>query len=214
MEFKKAIKYYVNSPEYYADSNSKLEDNEFVIKMNSFLNSNDTFSPSNISHNNNKEGKDKGSDLQKLEDELVSVFKSHHSQKTITNITELLFMLGENYIKDCGFWLKSGLVNNNKTAMNQLPRHLVIGGLVYSQLGQSLIAEGMYRQCIDLLKDIEVVENRSNLSFALNMYGKLLLRIDKRHDEANKLLEQSEKIIYQDWYKTLTKLHYFDFDFE
>jgi hypothetical protein len=54
-----------------------------------------------------------------------------------------------------------------------------------------------------------------NIVFAMNMYGRLLLRNQKREKEANELLEESEKLAGKMpfWYNRMCKIHYFDFDF-
>lgn len=217
------MKYFVNSEEYHKtkpiinndnnnakENNSLLENKEFIIKMNSFLNSDNAFSPNNQkgTKSNNNNSKDEVFEL-----EVINALKSYISLKSVTNITEVLFTLGEEYIKDCGFWLKAGLVNDS-SSQRYLPRHLIMSALVYSQLGQNLIAEGMHRQAIELLKNDYNPENRSNMSFCLNMYGKLLMRHENRRDEANRLLEESERIEFFNWYKVLTKLHYLELDFD
>ncbi len=71
-----------------------------------------------------------------------------------------------------------------------MARHLVLFALFYSELGQTLIAEGLYRKSIELLKNVytltqsdNIIGNQYNYVFALNMYGRLLLRQDKRVKE-------------------------------
>lgn len=187
---KKAVKYYIN--------NENTESTDDLIKTNTFLDS-EAMSYDD-KHN---------------EDVISNIIKQPTIIKTITNITEILFMISNDessFIKDSGFWLKSGLLRH-PDAQRYLPRHLVIAGLVYSQLGQTMIAEGMYRQALEFLKDDIFVENKANFSLGLNMYGRLLLRDPNRKDEAQNLITQSENIEYFDWYKTLTKLHYFDMEF-
>lgn len=55
-----------------------------------------------------------------------------------------------------------------------------------------------------------------NLAFALNMYGRLLMRMDKRQVEGNELLLKSEQITKSlpFWYHRMVKTRYLDFDFD
>lgn len=86
-------------------------------------------------------------------DGLISLFDNNIkvSGKTITNLTEAFFELGEFYLKESGFWMKIGLKDRENP---NLARHLVICALIYSQLGQTLIAEGMYRQSLEYLNKV------------------------------------------------------------
>ena len=146
------------------------------------------------------------------ENMILNYFKySSNSSKTISNMTEKLFEMGDKYIKPSGFWMKAGLQNKNN---KNLPRHLIICALIYSQLGQTMMAEGMYRSALGLLNNSLDNESQVNLPFCLNMYGRLLLRDVKRQDEGMKLIENSEKLEYSSWQTLLPKLHYLDFDFE
>lgn len=54
-----------------------------------------------------------------------------------------------------------------------------------------------------------------NLVFAMNMYGRLLMRMDKRQAEGTELLQKSEKLIeaLPFWYHRMCKTRYLDFDF-
>jgi hypothetical protein len=78
-------------------------------------------------------------------------------------------------------------------------------------MGQTLIAEGLYRKAIDILKSSQ----NYNLALALNMYGRLISSDKKRLNEAENLLKESEKIIQSlpFWYNNLVKIKYLDFDF-
>lgn len=185
LDLKKSLKLSLNIKE---NKNNGINEDK-MVKTTLFLD-NDKFSP---------EKND--------EEDILEFLKSENTIKTISNISEILFTLEKN--KETGFWLKCGLINKANIA-----RHLIITALVYSQLGQTMIAEGMYRQCINIIKDNPSFENNCNYSFCLNMYGRLLIRDLKRKEEGEKMLIDSEKIQYYDWYKTLTKLYYFDFDFE
>jgi hypothetical protein len=55
-----------------------------------------------------------------------------------------------------------------------------------------------------------------NLVFAMNMYGRLLLRQDKREKEGNEMIEKSEKLALSIpfWYNQLSKIRVLDFDFD
>lgn len=50
----------------------------------------------------------------------------------------------------------------------------------------------------------------------MNMYGRLLLRQEKREKEGNELLEKSESLAKSlpFWYHRLVKTRFLDFDFE
>lgn len=202
LELKKSLKYSINNRDFSSNSKDDVEkgkenvsndnNDQKIVKTTLFLD-NDLLTPEKSIESN--------------EDDIISVLKSESVIKTITNIAEILFTLEKN--KDTGFWLKCGLINNAN-----ISRHLIITSLVYSQLGQTMIAEGMYRQCLNIIKDNPSLENNCNLSFCLNMYGRLLLRDLKRKEEGEKMIVESEKIQYYDWYKTLTKMYYFNFDFE
>ena len=134
--------------------------------------------------------------------------------KTCTNLVFTLSYLGEKYIKDSGFWLKCGLLAIDAKNSSLMIRHLIISAGIYSHLGQTLIAEGMYRQALETLKTDKTIENRYNLSLALFLYGKLLSRNKQRIDEAQRYIKDSENVLFFEWYEDLVSLHYFDFAFE
>jgi len=77
--------------------------------------------------------------------------------------------------------LKLGLKYYDKHEPNHIARHLILFALFYSQLGQTLMAEGLYRKGLSLLQN----NYDYNVVFGMNMYGRLLLRQDKRVKEAN-----------------------------
>lgn len=139
-------------------------------------------------------------------------FFSHaeSSSTTISNITERLFEMGNSFLKPSGFWMKAGLQNKQNP---NLGRHLVLCSLIYSQLGQSMIAEGLYRRALDIFHGLHQVNDLVNMSFCQYMYGRLLVLNDKRKEEGIKYIESSKKIYYQEHLKILPKLHYMDFDF-
>ena len=152
--------------------------------------------------------------ISKDSDIISNTIKNVYSIKTITNVTEILFSdLGEKAVKDSGFWMKSGLLQSVES-QKYIIRHLIISALIYSQLNQTMIAEGMYRQCLELLKIDSTIENKANFSIALNMYGNLISKQNNRTEEGQQLIKRSEEVVYFDWYKSMCKMHYFDFDFE
>lgn len=192
------------------DNNILLNNNIKNDIFNTFLISK-KFSPSNLNSNSTINE----------ESIILEYFKnSTFSSKTITNILEYLFESNNNEnLKSTGFWIKAGLQNKNNP---NICRQLIISGLVYSQLRQTMIAEGMYRQCIDILNKSDInamnsdnlyMENKINLSLCLNMYGRLLLRTEKRQEEGQSLIKKSENIKFNNWLKLSTKLHYLGFDF-
>jgi hypothetical protein len=77
--------------------------------------------------------------------------------------------------------LKLGLKYYDKHEPNNIARHLILFALFYSQLGQTLLAEGLYRKGLSLLQN----KYDYNVVFGMNMYGRLLLRQEKREKEAN-----------------------------
>ncbi len=191
MLFKKAlIKYDIEKESQDKDNNADDEKQTF----SSFCLSNDLF-PKDAN----------------IEQKILPLFSHINlSSKTITNITEKLFERGDQYLKASGFWMKAGLQNKIN---HNLPRHLIICSLIYSQLGQTMIAEGMYRSSIELLKSNHDKESQVNLSLCLNMYGRLIARDPKRKDEGMKLIEKSERIDYESSMTLLPKIHYLGFDF-
>ena len=77
--------------------------------------------------------------------------------------------------------MKLGLKYYDKHEPNNIARHLILFALFYSQLGQTLMAVGLYRKGLSLLQN----NYDYNVVFGMNMYGRLLLRQEKREKEAN-----------------------------
>jgi hypothetical protein len=119
------------------------------------------------------------------EDAISFAFKNNNSGLTITNIAEMYFEKGKDYEKQTAFWLKTGLKHYEKYEKENIARHLIIFSLFYSQLGQTMYAEGLYRKSIEMLKNNLLNNMNYNLVFAMNMYGRLLLRQPNREKEAN-----------------------------
>ena len=69
-----------------------------------------------------------------------------------------MFEQGKEYEKATAFWLKLGIKHYEKCDMGNISRHLIIFALLYSQLGQTLIAEGLYRKAIDILKNVRFIK--------------------------------------------------------
>lgn len=193
--FKQALyKYEVEQPRFLAKhNNTDFVETDEIKKLSIFL-SNDMFLPED-------------SDATQT----LALFKNNEDTlKTISNLTEILFEFGEKYVKASGFWMKLGL-QNQKSEM--IPRHLVLCALIYSQLGQTVIAEGLYRKSLDMLKDQANSESKINLSFCLNMYGRLLIRNPYRKEEGQQYIQRSEQVSFSSWEISCPKLHYLDFDF-
>jgi len=129
-------------------------------------------------------------DLPKKEHEegISTSFKHINSGLTITNIAEAFFEQGKDYEKQTAFWLKTGLKHYEKYEKENIARHLIIFSLFYSQLGQTMYAEGLYRNAIEMLKSNVTKNINYNLVFAMNMYGRLLLRQPNREKEANGII--------------------------
>ena len=121
----------------YKDSLSILENNEELDS--SLLKNKDILSPESKA------------------DVLISLFKNPESSLVVTNIAEKLFEQGEDYNKATAFWLKLGLAHSDKWKSPHLPRHLAIFALFYSQLGQTLYAEGLYRKAIDMYQKVKSI---------------------------------------------------------
>ena len=85
---------------------------------------------------------------------LVSSFRSNQSGLTMTNIAEALFEKGKETERQTAFWLKAGIKHYENFEKENIARHLIVFALFYSQLGQSLYAEGLYRKAIELLKNV------------------------------------------------------------
>lgn len=118
------------------------------------------------------------------EDALSHSFKNNKSGLTITNIAEMYFEKGKEFEKQTAFWLKTGLKHYEKYEKENIARHLIIFSLFYSQLGQTMYAEGLYRKSIEMLKNNMLNNMNYNLVFAMNMYGRLILRQPSREKEA------------------------------
>jgi len=119
------------------------------------------------------------------EEALATSFRNNKSGLTITNLAELYFEKGKEYEKQTAFWLKTGLKHYEKYGKENIARHLIIFSLFYSQLGQTMLAEGLYRKSIEMLKTNLLNNMNYNLVFAMNMYGRLLMRQPKREKEAS-----------------------------
>ena len=85
---------------------------------------------------------------------LVSSFRCNQSGLTMTNIAEALFEKGKEKERQTAFWLKAGIKHYENFEKENIARHLIVFALFYSQLGQSLYAEGLYRKAIELLKNV------------------------------------------------------------
>lgn len=122
---------------------NKLNDEEKVL-INSFLSSEDEMYK-------NKELKE--------EEKLINSFKNNKSGITITNIAEMFFEKGKEYEKQTAFWLKLGVKHYENYEKENIARHLIIFALFYSQLGQTMLAEGLYRKSIEILKNVNTKIN-------------------------------------------------------
>jgi Tfp pilus assembly protein PilF len=89
---------------------------------------------------------------------LVNSFKSKESGLTMTTLAETLFEKGKEYERHTAFWLKAGIKHYENYEKENIARHLIIFALFYSQLGQSMYAEGLYRKAIEILKNVKVVK--------------------------------------------------------
>jgi hypothetical protein len=88
------------------------------------------------------------------ENMLISCFKNKKSGLSMTNIAEMFFEKGKDKERQTAFWLKAGIKHYEKYEKENIARHLIVFALFYSQLGQTMIAEGLYRRAIDLLKNV------------------------------------------------------------
>lgn len=91
---------------------------------------------------------------------LVNSFRSEHSGLTMTTLAETLFEKGKEYERHTAFWLKAGIKHYENYEKENIARHLIIFALFYSQLGQSMYAEGLYRKAIEILRNVKVVKNK------------------------------------------------------
>ena len=93
---------------------------------------------------------------EKEEDEqlLANAFKNPTSGLTMTNVAEMFFEKGKEKDRQTAFWLKSGIKHYENYEKENIARHLIVFALFYSQLGQTMYAEGLYRKAIELLKNV------------------------------------------------------------
>jgi hypothetical protein len=72
----------------------------------------------------------------------------------------MFFEKGHQKERQTAFWLKAGIKHYENFAKEDIARHLIIFALFYSQLGQTMYAEGLYRKSIEILKNVNVVYNK------------------------------------------------------
>jgi hypothetical protein len=89
------------------------------------------------------------------EELLSNSFKSNLSGLTMTNLSEIFFEKGKEKELQTAFWLKAGIKHYENYEKENIARHLIIFALFYSQLGQTMFAEGLYRKSIELLKNVK-----------------------------------------------------------
>jgi hypothetical protein len=93
-------------------------------------------------------------DKEEDEQTLVNAFKNPNSGLTMTNLSEMFFEKGKEKERQTAFWLKTGIKHYENYEKENIARHLIIFALFYSQLGQTMYAEGLYRKAIELLKTV------------------------------------------------------------
>lgn len=87
-------------------------------------------------------------------DKLINTFTNPNSGLTLTCLSEMFFEEGKDKEKETAFWLKLGIKHYENYEKENIARHLIVFALFYSQLGQTLLAEGLYRRALDLLKKV------------------------------------------------------------
>lgn len=119
-------------------------------------------------------------------------------------------------------WWKTTLKHFNDNQTNLLSNSLLFNkfisllGTLYSDLGQTLISEGLFQKSIDfsfMSKEIDSMYNNPPLInsikyFTYNQYGNLLISQEKRALEGNKLLNIASTFNIKEWYNKLSQLHY------
>ena len=88
-------------------------------------------------------------------------------------------MKGE--INMAAFWFRLGLKYYERVAPDAIERHLIMLALFYATRNKRMMAEGLYRQVLEILNHDKSNAVRSyNLVMALNFYGRMLLGFEKR----------------------------------
>jgi len=96
-------------------------------------------------------------DTEENNTKLISEFQSKMSGLSLTALSEFYFEKGAEFEKQAAFWLKLGIKYYEKYEPENVARHLIIFALLYSQMEQTLIAEGLYRKSLEILKNVKYI---------------------------------------------------------
>lgn len=75
-----------------------------------------------------------------------------------------------------------------------------------------LTAEGLYREALEKLKNVDSYTK----VMGLNFYGRMLLKMQKRENEATQMLKTSEQLAtkFPYWYERLEHIYIPDFELD